>query len=827
MKTKYIRILLLVSALLMGIWGGALKAAPVSVDLSDLGGSSPYWEGSAWSSIDANLIHPNKGGIVLAYQIPDFAAYPINSGSATVTLRPSADPGSQINCINAPPPSAPTKPQLGNCYYQVIFNQIHIYYMGNLKAGEAIAYSVSGLISADPANFTFDNFDSTSQPADMVPEAGRKAARLVLVLDKSGSMEWSARPFHPGCDVYDPPPPGCEPARWDILSRAVDQTLAVAKAYAIPSDKFAVALFDSSVAAQNRFDFSTINPVTVNDFMSKLGMVNPSGSTSIGSGMEAFEPELNSGDIAALNQVLLLFTDGDQNESPYLVSNGDELLINPTDNSSVGPGIREYVPGKVDVCPFALRADDPSGILGTTYLQEIADLRCGGKTNSVMSFDVTDSDLLSFFLDSLNDTLIGDKLELADLTSGSLAGTGQEVSKDEAFVVSGDDIAFTSLLSWVSVDGVVSIELIKDGVTFDLSPTFTGAGVPIPSAHVDYGRGYISATLRPPFCNRDNQCVAGAGNWTLRVKFFSEVEGTLRYNLYTITDNKSIATEYKISQAVRGVGRPVSLEVKLTEAGIPVTDLPDGSVKAELTRPDAGLGNVLSLSPSQPTSGPTGDVISAAGLKVSAMLADPAQRATILAALQNSVSQTLTLTEAEPGIYRANYNNADVEGFYKANFYVDAETVKNGRFTRTRKGGRYIPVMPDKDAILDTIVITTLADCKYPGGCYAITVQPKDATGNLLGPGKAGLFNLVDFDGVLMRPVQDKLDGNYVIKVAYPAGVTERPTINIYGVEITPEVGPGGVLDDIIDWIKHNLLWVIILLLLLLLLLIWWLFFRK
>ena len=208
------------------------------------------------------------------------------------------------------------------------------------------------------------------------------------------------------------------------------------------------------------------------------------------------------------------------------------------------------------------------------------------------------------------------------------------------------------------------------------------------------------------------------------------------------------------------------------------------------------------------------------------MLADPAQRATILAALENNVSQSLTLTEVEPGIYRATYDNANVEGFYKVTFNVDAETVKNGRFMRIHKGGRYIPVVPDQNATLDAVSLDILTPCTHPGGCYAIDVQPKDGAGNLLGPGKAGLFSLPDFDGVLLEPVEDKLNGHYVIKVGYPAGVTERPTINIFGVTITPAVGPASILDKIFDWIKDHPFWLIILLLLLLLL-IWWLFFRK
>ena len=814
-------LLTILSVLLSASTGGApLQATTINVDLTLAGGSTPYLDGGSWSTFDANQALPVKGGLVLAYEIPDFAAYPINTAAARVTLRPETNPASQINyCTNAAPPDPPAPGQLGTCYFQVIFNQVHIYYLGSLAAGEQIAYSVSGLQSADPANFTFADFDSTSTGGPMEPEPGRDPARLVLVLDKSGSMNWSSHPDDPGCNVYASPPPGCEPARWEILEQAVTQMLAVGQDYALPGDKLAAALFDSSVAASNTFDpFNLNDPINVSILENHLeNVVSPGGRTSIGEGVKTFESVLTGPDAGDFNQYILLFTDGDQNEPAYLVTDATQVKINPNTNSPIGAGVYEFAPG-VKICPFALRADDPAGTLGTTYLQSIADLRCKneeGETifNATMSIDPSDASLLQFFLEVLHEALIGDKLELAAVQSGQLAAGGPDFA-EETFFVSRDDIAFTALISWAErFNGLSALALEKDGVIFQ--PPSQNAFMRFES-----GDSYAAITLRQPFCNNDGECVDGEGEWRLRMVPFYEVAKTFTYNLFLTTDNKTLASHFRATQATPGVGEPLTLEATLTEGGAPLTGLPDGSVKATVRRPTSGLGNVLSEAEVDLGQGPDSDPIAGSGLKASAMLADPGLRDTLLAALHPSALQTLTLVESSPGKYAATYNDAVAEGVYEINFFVDAETPDNGRFTRTFETGLYVPVVADEAATQASAIVSSLTPCDFSGGCYAIMVQPMDGAGNLLGPGKAPLFSLPDFNGQILKPFADNLDGTYTIKIGYPGAITENPTIDIYGVEITVEVKSESPIDVILDWIRMNPLWVLLLILLLLLLLL-------
>jgi hypothetical protein len=767
------------------------QATVINPDLTPAGGSTPHLAGGAWNAFDANQALPAKGGLLLAYEIPDLSAYPINTNAATVTLRPSADPASEITCTNALAPINPAPNELNTCYFQAVFPSfIQIQYLGNLAAGEDIAYSVSGLTSAQPASFVFADFDTTSTGVPMVPSPGRDPARLVLVLDKSGSMLWSSHPDDPGCNVFAAPPPGCEPARWDILNRAVTQMLAVGQAYALPDDVLAAALFDSTVAPANAFaPFDLNNTVNVDSFENHIqNLVTPGGGTSIGAGMTTHESVLTGADAADFNQSVLLFTDGDQNVKPFVVTNGAELLINADFNSPTQGTPTEFAPG-VQVCPFALRADNPGGPLGTTYLQAIADLRCDGIFNATMDIDPDDASLVQFFLQVLHEALIGDKLELAAVRSGQMTDGGVDIESvagggEETFIISSDDIAFTLLITWVEDNnGLQRVELEKDGIIF--TPNVESSFM-----RVDEGSNYVAITLRAPFCNDDQECVDPAGEWQLRMFPFFEVGDTFTYNVFVTTDNKSLANDFSVTQPTRGVGQPLVLKATLLENGAPLTGLPADSVKAVLRRPGSGLGNILSeatvaLSPTVSI-----DPIAAAGLKAGAMLDDPQLRHALLAATQASLEQTLTLVESQPGEYTATYNNARVEGVYEINFFIDAETPGNGRFTRTFETGHYVPVVVDPAVTQGSLIITPLTPCGVAGGCFGITLRPADRAGNLLGPGKETLITLPNFEGQL-DSIADNLDGTYTINISYPNAPTKDPVIDIFGVEVTVDIVPG------------------------------------
>ena len=278
----------------------------------------------------------------------------------------------------------------------------------------------------------------------------------------------------------------------------------------------------------------------------------PGGSTSIGAGMSEFESDLNSA--GSFTQTVLLFTDGEQNTAPFLVTNATQLLINETDNSPVEGKHHQFAPGVVNVCPFALRADNPGRTSPTTYLQNIANLRCNGLMNSALQVNFSDAELLQFFLQVLNGTLLGDKLELASVQDGQLlesevfTPTSEVITPTHTITTSADDISFTVLINWEErFDSLQDAYLVKDGVVFPLrsQPVITVAGSSPPSsfALVEEGDTYFSATLRQPFCNDDGKCVDPAGSWEVNFIPDFEMGDNFTYNLFHIVDNATLASE--------------------------------------------------------------------------------------------------------------------------------------------------------------------------------------------------------------------------------------------------------------------------------------------
>jgi hypothetical protein len=173
------------------------------------------------------------------------------------------------------------------------------------------------------------------------------------------------------------------------------------------------------------------------------------------------------------------------------------------------------------------------------------------------------------------------------------------------------------------------------------------------------------------------------------------------------------------------------------------------------------------------------------------MLNDPALRDELLAALQAGLASEVTLTESAPGMYTAIYTDTVVEGVYLVNIFVDGETTRNGRFTRTFETGHYVPVTPDPSAIEETLVITPLQTCALAGGCFSILITPVDRLGNLLGPGKDPLFYVpVDAAAQLLEPAIDNLDGTYEIRIGFAETIQENPVVQIGDIAIRPKLLP-------------------------------------
>ena len=827
------RILFALAAALL-IAAGPAAASTVTGNVTHLSSSTPHLDltDTSWAPFDVAQGVPTASKSFTVLFIADDGGtdpFPLNPTTASVTLRPSTA-GAALTCSFLASAPVLTSSNAGTCNFRITPDgaSVQIYYLGLLAKGEHVRYTISGLkpnaVGAPPN--VIQPFDSDAVIAGQSPSPtqGRLSAKLVLVFDKSGSMDWSAKPADASCGSLYSPTPACR--RFNILTAAASQLKNVAKAYSIPGDQLGVVFFDST--AHNTGGVAAMTPTTLDAIGAALGQAanQPGGSTSIGAGVINLRDKIVENN-TTFNNMTLLFTDGEQNTAPYLVSDGSatpdvsHLLINDTQNQPFGtPWLATG--NRSGLCVFRLRPDDPAGPGGTTTLQQIANQGCNGLMNSSATLSALEPELIQYFLQVLDATLIGDKLELLkDIEGAQPAGASTPATM--TFKTSKKDLAFTMLLRWdagFQMEGRPTLTLTKDGV--DFTP------LQDPAFQVDGANGHLSMTLRTPFCNAARKCVKPDGDWTLKAQPSSVIginasaqAANGHYDLFVIADNATIASSFSATQSTPGIGQPLTLTAKLTEGGSPLAGLAAGSVRAFISAPAASLGNILSASAARPAASAASDAISGAGLKALAMLADPAERTKLLDALALGAEQGIPLVETSPGTYSAPFPATTAEGIYRVSFRIAGNSSNNGDFTRLFNTDYYVPVVTDTDATNRTLVITRLPTCAFAGGCFKLVIRPVDAKGNLVGPGKGAIIYAPPFNGQMSAPTVDNLDGTYVVTLGYNDASAGAPVLQIGGVPVTlpPEAGPagsgGGAGQIIAKW-----WWLILLLIILLLLLI-------
>ena len=784
-------------ALLVGADAVAATATP-NVTAASTSEPKLNGAGDAWAPFSNALGVPNSSKpIRVFYLSDDVSVYPLSAAGANIQLRPKQG-GPTVVCTANPAVPVLTASNGGTCTFRIVntagqLDTLEVYHLGMLSG--QIHLTATGL-TASGGN-TVDPYDSdTVLPGNLPtaavgPPLSRKPAKLVLVYDRSGSMDWSSAPANAACGPTYSPTPNCR--RWNLLKEASQQMISVAKAYALPTDKVGLVLFNHGVELPGGASLTPMGDGSLNAVTVALSGEEPTGNTSIGAGVDEMDGELEA-DNANYNNMTLLFTDGEQNTAPYLVVNNNSLLINPTANLALGdPWL--IPPATSKLCVFRLRADDPAGPAGTTTLQQIANAGCDTAMGTVTAMGALPSAMIDHFVDTLNTALVGDKLEMTQSVNGEQAAPAGAAPAPipMSFKTSKRDLAFTLLLSWDSAfqaDGRPKISLSKDGVDFEPLNDSTFL--------VDGGAHHVSMTLRAPFCNAAKKCVSSEGEWKMQVTR-TLPRGLGHWNLVAVSDNASIASRFTVGQTKIGVGEPLQLKAILTEGGKPLVGLPAGTVRAFISGPSQGLGNVLSASKSKPGEAPQADALSAAALKVQAMLADPAQRDKILAALELGAEKGIELKETSPGVYSAEYPATLAEGAYHVSFRIDSKSPDNGIFTRIRNTDHYVAVQPDDAATAKTIVHAPARPCPstFAGGCIQVTLKPVDAKGNLVGPGKATSFNTKPFDGGLVGPVVDNLDGSYTLVIGYNKKGLAPPVLDIGGLvlNLPDSVGTGGKGD--------------------------------
>jgi hypothetical protein len=463
----------------------------------------------------------------------------------------------------------------------------------------------------------------------------------------------------------------------------------------------------------------------------KVGGLTPGSRTSIGGGLDSAKNQLNPA--GANPRAILLMTDGMQNEG---LAPADVDLSGLTIHA-IGFGSESNLDGNM--------LSDLATSHGGRYLHA-----GGGLT------------LEKFFSDAFgnifeNGIIHDPEVDLPANQSGDKA----------PFRICGED-AMTVVAGWNRTDASLLLEVTSPGGAVITSAT--------PAVESSSGRTWAFLRFNLPIGGERD------GLWQVRVvrpggggefppptpamRYFINVIATGGPVMSRMLDSKRYYTGDTINPRVI---------VRYSNGGWPE----DMNVSLTITRPDAGVGNILSAAGLKPPGLVDGDIIPArqATLKsIEAATGNP---------VVNYVDSTITLSD-EPGLNgsfepgglfgRPLPDLFTVEGSYT--FHAKAE------YTQGCTGQREIFWSIHLDVGIDpgktTVSTTPLGNGPDGGSCVRMIFTPRDKYGNLLGPGRLDGFKVVAQPGSTPSGlVHDLGNGSYQVDVCSDPGSLEPPSIGI------------------------------------------------
>jgi von Willebrand factor type A domain len=667
------------------------------------------------------------------------------------------------------------------------------------------SYTVPALASADNTTPKCDTafrrvdingaFATVTGTAPAPPPPHHVAMDMVLVLDKSGSMNGGFST------------PGVRIERLKTSAALFVNTWQSTLLLGNHEDRLALVKFDSTatgIPLDGTHMFKRYEDVVAWDgAVTKINNLSAGGHTTIGGSLvKAFQ--ILHDESGPNDATIMLFSDGEQNTPPML-SGANPVKFNCATPCDVG-GSNLHDTRLMDRATAILTVG--LGPTGSSFFGLLDDVSRETAGRTALVFDPTAMD--SAFVDNLVAALKGNTLSLSARVLGTMA-PADATSAPLTANIDGSVKRVAFVMSWAGGNGDSAELAVVGPGGARLTPVVTKRGEFYRVFAYDIGKAQTIGEWQAVVLRKSNDGAKPPLQYHISVV---ASEGKLSYRFY---DNAQL-----------GTGLPVTLRAELGWDGKPLDNLPPGSIKAIVERPGENLGNILHDSKAtgdlKNDSGDAQDPLSA---KIDALVGSDRlfERTT-----PKPLPDTIELVHKGGGIYEATFDKAIVGGHYRLRFNLSWTDPRTDKISRSELVERSIPVLPDAASSITVTRFNTSA------GTATVQIQPKDALGNLVGPGYASLFDVqVSGGGTPVLPLTDPaIRGEYTLQITgIPAGVDPQVKITYRGSilraaplsKLDPAGGAGG--SDACKGLACVPWWVWILIILLVLLVVILIFRRR
>jgi hypothetical protein len=302
----------------------------------------------------------------------------------------------------------------------------------------------------------------------------------------------------------------------------------------------------------------------------------------------------------------------------------------------------------------------------------------------------------------------------------------------------------------------------------------------VPGVTVHDGDHHVLVTVDETLLRQPGKL--GRDPWTLEVGTRGLKPGQSVKYQYSVFASSSLKLVPDVRAPSFVPGARLTLRAAVIDGARPVLGLDD--VAVDVTRPNEGIGNWFALHKV------TAAELATVPEHVGQEQLDPRQRkARYLERAQVSWPARKNLgtiplfddgthgdEHAQDGVYSNVLSDTPKEGSYTFRFHATGKSEAGGKYRREGDVRRYLKprFLPEKSAVT-ALVLDDVAGAKRA----SVTVTPRDALGNYLGPGLgSGLAISVRGGRTVGAPV-DLLDGSYTQLVEAPAGVAVGARIDV------------------------------------------------